>query len=148
MLTPLEVQTAEFSKSLRGYNEKEVDEFLNEVMMSMEQLINENIDLKEKSERLEKEIKRYNTIEKTLSDTLVVAKQTADDVADNAKKKAEVIIEKAEEEAKRKIHTANQEVLQVRNQYEEAKKEMIVFKTRFKTLLHSQMEIMSRENID
>jgi len=148
MLTPLEVQTAEFSKSFRGYNEKEVDEFLNEVMMSMEQLINENIDLKEKSERLEKEIKRYSTIEKTLSDTLVVAKQTADNVADNAEKKAEVIIEKAEEEAKRKIHTANHEVLQIRNQYEEAKKEMIVFKTRFKTLLHSQMEIMSRENID
>lgn len=148
LLTPLEVQTKEFSKALRGYNDKEVDDFLNEVMITMEKHVNENIELKEKVNRLEKENKQYTIMEKTLSDTLVIAKKTADDVASNAKAKAEVIIQSAEEEAKRKIHNANQEVLQIRNQYEEAKKEMIIFKTRFKTLLQSQIEIVNRETID
>ncbi len=39
MITPLEVQTKEFPKALRGYNENEVDEFLNEVMVTLENYI-------------------------------------------------------------------------------------------------------------
>jgi len=148
MITPLEVQTKEFPKALRGYNESEVDEFLNEVMVTLENYINEKEELREKVTRLEKENKRYSQIEKTLSDTLVVAKKTADDVAKNADEKARVIIKSAEEEAKRKIHDSNQEVLRIRSQYEEGKKDLIIFKTRFKTLIQAQLELMEKETLD
>lgn len=148
MITPLEVQTKEFPKALRGYNENEVDEFLNEVMVTLEHYINENEKLQEKASKLERETKRYSEIEKTLSDTLVVAKKTADDVAQNAQEKASVIIQKAEEEAKRKIHDSNQEVLRIRAQYEDAKKELITFKTRFKSLVKAQLEVMEREDFE
>ncbi len=70
---------------------------------------------------------------------MVVAKKTADDVAKNAEEKASVIIKSAEEEAKRKIHDCNQEVLRIRSQYEESKKDLIIFKTRFKTLIQAQL---------
>ncbi len=53
----------------------------------------------------------------------MLLKKTADDVAKNAEEKASVIIKSAEEEAKRKIHDCNQEVLRIRSQYEESKKD-------------------------
>lgn len=148
MITPLEVQTKEFAKALRGYNENEVDAFLNDVMVTLEHYINENEKLQEKANKLEKEIRRYSDIEKTLSDTLVVAKKTADDVAQNAQEKASVIIEKAETEAKQKIHDANQEVLRIRSQYEEAKKELMVFKTRFRSLIQAQLDLMESQGVE
>ncbi|MDW7671608.1 MAG: DivIVA domain-containing protein, partial [Bacillota bacterium] len=38
MITPLDIQNKEFKKSVRGYNEAEVDAFLDQVMADYEQL--------------------------------------------------------------------------------------------------------------
>jgi DivIVA domain-containing protein len=47
MLTPLDIQNAVFHRSFRGYNENEVDEFLDRVVLEYEQLLRENLALKE-----------------------------------------------------------------------------------------------------
>ncbi|HHW15486.1 MAG TPA: DivIVA domain-containing protein [Firmicutes bacterium] len=47
MLTPLDIQNAVFHRSFRGYNETEVDEFLDRVVVEYEQLLRENLALKE-----------------------------------------------------------------------------------------------------
>lgn len=46
MLTPLDIQNAVFHRSLRGYNEAEVDEFLDRVVVEYEQLYRENLALR------------------------------------------------------------------------------------------------------
>ncbi|MGE5552730.1 MAG: DivIVA domain-containing protein [Betaproteobacteria bacterium] len=48
MLTPLDIQNTVFHRSFRGYNEAEVDEFLDRVVIEYEQLLRENQVLKEK----------------------------------------------------------------------------------------------------
>jgi cell division initiation protein len=47
MLTPLDIQNAVFHRSFRGYNEAEVDEFLDRLVAEYEQLYRENLALKE-----------------------------------------------------------------------------------------------------
>jgi len=140
MLTPLDIQNKEFKKGIRGYNETEVDSFLDEVIVDYEKIYKENIELKDKIGLLNDQIKQYNKIEETLQNTLVVAQSTAEEVSLNAKKKAELIINEAEEKAKKIIEEAQKEVLKMKNEFESTKKDMIVFKTRFKTLLQSQLE--------
>ena len=49
-LTPLDIHHKEFRHSLRGYNEEEVDQFLDQVADEFERLFKENIDLSEKLE--------------------------------------------------------------------------------------------------
>jgi cell division initiation protein len=46
MLTPLDIQNAVFRRSWRGYNEAEVDEFLDRLVVEYEQLHRENLALK------------------------------------------------------------------------------------------------------
>ncbi|SKC87303.1 DivIVA domain-containing protein [Maledivibacter halophilus] len=143
MITPLDIQNKEFTKALRGYKEAEVDEFLDQVIDSYEKIYNENAEMKEKVRLLEEQIEKYNSLERTLKDTLIVAQSTAEEVAMNANKKAELIIKEAEDKGKRIIQNANNEIVNIQREYEEAKKEFQIFKTRFKTLLESQLDLVN-----
>jgi cell division initiation protein len=48
MLTPLDIQNAAFHRSFRGYNEKEVDEFLDRLVIEYEHMYRENLELKQR----------------------------------------------------------------------------------------------------
>ncbi|MTI69917.1 MAG: DivIVA domain-containing protein [Firmicutes bacterium] len=142
MITPLEIQNKEFKKGLRGYKEVEVDSFLDEVITDYEKIYKENIELKDKLSMLNDQIKHYDDIEDTLQNTLVVAQKTAEEVNLNARNKSQQIIDEAEEKARQIIEKAHQEVVEIQKEYEDVKKETLVFKMRFKTLLKSQLESM------
>lgn len=140
MLTPLDIQNKEFKRGVRGYKEVEVDAFLDEIMVDYEKIYKENIELKDKIAMLNDQLNHYNKIEETLQNTLVVAQTTAEEVKINAKKSAELIIKKAEDDSRRIIEESRSDTLKIREEYETLKKDMLVFKTRFKTLLQSQLE--------
>ncbi|MDF2891797.1 MAG: septum formation initiator [Clostridia bacterium] len=143
MLTPMEIHNKEFKKVMRGYKEEEVDEFLDKVVTDFEKLYRENGELKDKLSVINDKVDSYNLMEKTLQNTLVVAQTTAEDVVINARKKSEVIIHEAEEQAKRIVEEANRSVVDVHREYENLKKEVQVFKTRFRTLLESELEALN-----
>ena len=46
MITPADIEYKEFTKAVRGYKEEEVDEFLDLIIVDMENLIRENKKLK------------------------------------------------------------------------------------------------------
>ncbi|GAB6088319.1 DivIVA domain-containing protein [Alkaliphilus crotonatoxidans] len=140
MITPLDIQNKEFKRGMRGYREDEVDEFLDLVMIDYEKLYKENAELKDKLERTSQQMEQYKNIEETLKNTLVVAQNTAEEVRSNALKKAELILQDAENEGKEIIKRAHEEVNEVKQEYAEIKKQMQIFKTRYKTLLQSQID--------
>ncbi|QXM05847.1 DivIVA domain-containing protein [Crassaminicella indica] len=140
MITPLEIQNKEFKKGIRGYKESEVDEFLDKIIIDYENLYKENIELKDKIAMLNEQIEKYENLEKTLNNTLVFAQSTAEEVSKNAQKKAELIIQEAEGKATKIIEDAKAKVSDIQKEYEEGKKQLHIFKTRFKTLLEAQLE--------
>jgi len=140
MITPLEIQNKEFKRGIRGYKEDEVDEFLDQIMIDYEKLYKENIELKDKLEAANHQMDQYKGIEETLKNTLIVAQNAAEDVRANAHKKSELIIQEAESKAGDIIAKAHREVEDIRNEFESTKKQMQIFKTRFRTLLQSQLD--------
>lgn len=144
----MDVQRKEFARAIRGYKEQEVDLFLNEVMETLEKYVNENLVLKERLERSEKDLNRYSIMEKTLSETLVIAKKTADDVMNGAQQKAELMISAAEEEAKRRTHDADQELQLLKARYEESRRELITYRARFRSMVQAQLEMLEHDSID
>ncbi|WZL74770.1 DivIVA domain-containing protein [Clostridiaceae bacterium 35-E11] len=144
MITPLDIQNKEFKKAMRGYKENEVDEFLDKVITDYEKLYKENIELKDKITLLNEQIEKYANLEKTLNNTLLVAQSTAEEVGANARKKAELIIKEAEMKAVKIMDDANNSVEKIKQAHEEEKKQLHIFKTRFKTLLESQLEAVTK----
>lgn len=143
MITPMDIRNKEFKKAFKGYKEDEVDEFLDKVIGDYERIYRENIELKDRIAIDNERIESYNSMEKSLQSTLLIAQTTAEDIISNSRKKAEMIIKEAEEQARRIIEDANTNVIKVNKDFEELKKEVQVFKTRFKTLLESELEALN-----
>lgn len=140
MLTPLELETKEFKKSLRGYSESEVNSFLENIRADYENLYRENIELKDKLKAITDQLSRYKTIEETLKETLIVAQKTAEDVNLNAHKKSDIILDEAHSQAKKIIEDANNQVVEIKKSYEDIRREFLFFKTRFRGLLQEEIE--------
>lgn len=141
-LTPMDIHNKEFSKGFRGYDEDEVDQFLDDIVEEFERLYKENIELKDKISTQGDQISSYKAIENTLKETLVTAQKAADDVALSAQKKSEMIIAEAEERSRKIIEKANASIIEIQKEYETVKRQILLYKARFKSLMESQMELM------
>jgi cell division initiation protein len=108
-LTPLDIHHKEFGRSLRGYNEAEVDAFLDQVADELERLFKENIDLSERNEAGEEKVKGYQDMERTLHNTMVSAQKSAEDIVAKARQEADLTIKDSEVKAKEIIHNALQQ---------------------------------------
>lgn len=141
----MDIHNKEFTRSFRGYDEDEVDQFLDEIVEEFERLYKENIDLKDRLSILVDQINNYKTMENTLKETLVTAQKTADELTESAQKKSELIIKEAEGKAREIIDNAHTKVLEIKKEFDEYRKQMQVFRSRFKNLLETQLEILQQE---
>jgi cell division initiation protein len=145
-LTPLDIHNKEFAKGFRGYDEDEVDEFLDRVVKDYEELIKENTQLKQRVQEINTRLDHYVKIEETLHNAIIVAQQTAQEVKETAIGEAELIRKEAEQETKRNIDSNLAKADKVREEIEGLVKQAIVFRSRFKTLLEAQLEIVNSED--
>lgn len=99
MLRPIDIQNKEFEKKLKGYSCDEVDDFLDIVIQDYELLFKENQTLKNKIGLLTETVERYKQIEKTMQQSVDLAKKAAEDARQNAKTEADAIISKAKLDA-------------------------------------------------
>ena len=142
MLTPLDIHNKEFKRSFRGYNEDEIDEFLDSVVKDYEQLYRENVDLKDSIDKLKTKVEHFQHLENTLHNTLVVAQETAEEVKLNAKKEAELIIKEAKATGQRLLDEANLKVKEKMTEYEEINQRSQLYRTRMRTLVLTQLELL------
>ncbi len=118
---------------------------MDEIVEEFERLYKENIDLKDRLSMLVDQINNYKTMENTLKETLVTAQKTADELTESAQKKSELIIKEAEGKAREIIDNAHTKVLEIKKEFDEYRKQMQVFRSRFKNLLETQLEILQQE---
>ena len=107
MLTPLEITNKVFKKGFRGYNEEDVDSFLDQVVKDYEKIYRDNLELKETLGRVNSKLEHFQQMENTLHNTLVIAQETAEEVKLNAKKETELVIKEAEIRANRLMDDAS-----------------------------------------
>ena len=139
MMTPMDIRNKEFKKGFRGYGEEEVDLFIDKVVNDFEKLYKENIELKDKLNGINERLESYSEIEKTLQSTLIIAQKTSEDIISNARKEAEIIIRESDEQRRKIMADANQDVISINKEYEEIRKQLQIFKTRYKTFLESEL---------
>jgi len=145
-LTPLDIHNKEFSGKFRGYDEDEVNEFLDQVVKDYEIVIREKKILEEKVEQLEEKLGHFTNIEETLNKSILVAQETAEEVKGNATKESKLIIKEAEKNADRIINEALSKSRRISMDVEELKKQAKVFRTRLKMLVEAQLEMVETDD--
>lgn len=138
-LTPLDIHHKEFGHSLRGYNEEQVDAFLDEVADEFERLFKENIDLSERLEAAGERVRAYQAMEATLQNTMVAATRSAEEIQAKARAESEMTVRDSELKAKEIIHNALQQKQKVANELIRIKQAEEEFRGRYRSLLESQM---------
>ena len=146
MLTPLDIENKRFTKTIKGYNVDEVDDFLDQVTLEYEKIYKENADYKAKFDGLNKELEHYKTVEHTLQNTLLMAQSTAEDIKTMAQKQADQIIDDAKKEAQKMVESVNQDEVDIRRKTEDLKKQFEVYKAKMEALLISQLELLQDKN--
>lgn len=96
MLTPLDLNGKTFSKSFRGYDTDEVNQFFLQISKEYERLYQDNVELKDSVERVSAKLEYYQRMESTMQSTLVVAQEAADEVKKNSLEKADVLAKETE----------------------------------------------------
>lgn len=145
-LTPLDIHNKEFSRRIRGYDEDEVNEFLDQVIKDYESIIRENKELHNQLLSLQDRLDHFLNIEESLSKTIIVAQEAADDVKNNSKKESQLILKEAEKNADRIINEALSKSRKVSIETEELRKQASIYRTRFRTLLEAQLELLSQDD--
>ena len=85
---------------------EDVNEFLDQVAKEMEQLLRENMELKEQIHQLNEKLKSYQKLEETMHNAILVARKPQKEVKQNANREADLIRREAEREAQRIIEDA------------------------------------------
>jgi cell division initiation protein len=100
-LTPVEIRHVKPARSLvGGYRRSGVDELLEEIAASFEDVWRERADLADKVEQLEADLVRYRELEGLLRTTLVSAEKASVTLKEQARKEADLTLEEARNEAR------------------------------------------------
>ena len=141
-ITPLDIQQKQFPNKFRGFDEEEVDAFLELVREEMEDLLRDNAALREEAKRLEKQVKDYKSIETTLRETLVATQHMVEEYKDNAKKSAELVIKEAELKAEEIVKNAHEKVVRIHEDIIDLKGVRRHFKEELKRLIESHQNML------
>ena len=99
-ITPVELHHLELRRGLRGYRRKPVDQLIQEIATSFEEVWRERADFADRIEQLEGELARHRDLETLLRTTLVSAERSAHELKDQARREAELMVEEAHAEAR------------------------------------------------
>jgi cell division initiation protein len=137
-ISPLDIQQQQFKvKTFRGLDPDDVDAFLQTVAGEMEELIRDNMQMKEQQSRQSREMLDMAEKERELRETLLSAQRVIEEMKANARKEAELIVSEAEIKGERIIVDAERQLGQLKSQIEEVKRQKIQFEMSFKGLLDS-----------
>lgn len=145
MLTPVEIQSKVFKSGGLGYDKKDVDSYMKDILRSYEDVYRENMELKDRVAVLNEGIQHYKSIEKTLQKALMLAEKTAEETRAAANKEAKRIEKEATlkanimlADAKNELSALHQKTVEIVQQYER-------YKTQFRNLANAQKELLDSE---
>lgn len=147
-LTPLDIHNKKFSRSFRGYDEDEINNYLDQIIKDYEMTIREKTALQNQVNEMEERLNHFTEMEKTLNQSIVIAQETAESVKDNAHKESKLIIKEAEKNADRIVDDALSKSRHVSMEIEDLHRQAKVFRTRLKMLIEAQLDMINNEDWD
>ncbi len=142
-ITPQDIHSQDFKRSLRGYDLDEVDSFLQQVADELEARTSENQQLKDKLKNIEAKLADYRKREQVLEKTLVTAQKMTEQMKDTSRREAAVAAAQAQAEAQKIVAEAHKQLVRFQAQIDELKRYRDAFVIRFKAFLDQQYRFLA-----
>ena len=142
MLTPQEIETKQFDKTMFGYKTIDVQMFMAEILEDYEKLHKENAVLKSKITVLADKVEEYRKVEESLRNALLSAQRMGENIVKEANTKSDIILSDANSKAQRILNALNMEIIKEKQRLIESQRETEVFKARTISLLKGQIALL------
>lgn len=146
MITPIEIQNKVFKSGGLGYDKRDVDNFMQELLENYESLYRDKMEMNDRMNVLNEGLQYYKTIEKTLQKALVLAERTAEETKSNALQNAKLIEQEAVSKANIILEDAKRELDLIRKQTLELVRQYDMYKAKFKSLAAAQTELLDSQS--
>lgn len=131
-----------FDKSFNGYNVEQVNAFVDEVIVQVDDMITK---MKEKDleiDRLNKELSHYKDMEATINRAVMIAQDAANKYKENSLNESDLILVEAKKNANRIINDALLKAEHLEEDAARLRRNIITYKRRIKNLLDQQSELI------
>jgi cell division initiation protein len=138
-----------FNYEPNGYNRKEVNKFVSDVIDQTSGIVNKYIEQKETIKNQQKdivnlklELDRYKTLESNLKDQILRSERNAEQIKIHAKEEANMIIMDAKSSASRIVNEALIKAEEVEMKTRIAQRNLKIFKQKLKIVVDQQKAIV------
>lgn len=142
-IDPSEIEMPKFRLSLKGYNQREVDEFVTKLREHYQEIVHQNNVLTEEINKLTEQIKGYTSKKERLEDALISAQKSAQLISENSQEQAKLIVKEAEIKAKRILEEGEKKLQELRNEIANLSEQKRLFLTKLKSLITSHSELLN-----
>jgi cell division initiation protein len=143
-LTVIDIQHKTFKRALQGYDRTEVDQFLDELIETIEDEATARAALESTIADLKERISHFKAMEESLQHTLVLAQRTADEVKAAAHKEADLIKQEARMSAERELATLGDRTDDARREHQRALETAEKARSELRSLLMTHLSLLER----
>ena len=143
-ITPIDIQHKTFKKALQGYDRAEVDQFLDEIIETLEDDAQARSALEADVADLKERISHFKAMEESLQNTLILAQRTADEVKASAHKEADLIKDQARIGAEREIASFTEAAAEARREHQRAHEAAEKARSELRSLLMTHLALIER----
>ena len=148
MIMPIDIDKKEFSRDKKGYNSREVDEFLDIIVADYEKVLNDNRSMAHKIKALEKQLEEAQKDDNAMVETLETAKKLMADISASAERRAELMMRDAELEAENLLLDAKVNVKKLNDEHELLSAKVRRLKDNFRKMLQSELARLDGDDFD
>ncbi|MBV8460148.1 MAG: DivIVA domain-containing protein [Candidatus Eremiobacteraeota bacterium] len=141
-LTPVDIQHKEFKKAIQGYAREEVDQFLDEVIETLEAEIDERTRLEAQVTELSEKVSHFKAMEDSLRSTLVLAQRTADELKASAHKEVDIVKHRAKLEIEDELRSVKQQIAEAKAELQRVSDKTAAAKLDLRNFLTRQLELI------
>ncbi len=148
MIMPIDIDKKEFSRDKKGYNSREVDEFLDIIVADYEKVLNDNRTMAHKIKALEKQLEEAQKDDNAMVETLETAKKLMADISASAERRAELMMRDAELEAENMLLDAKVNVRKLTDEHAILSTKVRRLKDNFRKMLESELARIDEDEFD
>ena len=143
-ITIVDIQHKQFKKKMTGYDPADVDQFLDEIIETLEDEAQQRAALEAESSDLRERISHFKAMEESLQNTLLLAQRTADEVKASAHKEADLIRKEARMSVESEIASYGDRAIEARREYQRALETTEQARSELRNLLATHLAMLDR----
>jgi cell division initiation protein len=143
-ITVVDIQHKQFKKKLNGYDPADVDQYLDEVIETLEDEAQQRAALEAEISDLRERISHFKAMEESLHNTLLLAQRTADEVKASAHKEADLIKAEARLSVEKEIASLLERANDARRDHQRALETAEQAKGELRGLLMTHLALLDR----